>query len=123
MHIFFILMLGADCLVFVLLLLTLAQTISHAIEEGMFAPPLLSATVWVLAFFMIAIAGAFLNLRSTWAQARDRKPAATMKIAASLLAALVVGYFVLLEIPVSAIICIIVYQALNIIQDRLYRRR
>lgn len=123
MPIFFIITLGADGLVFVLLLLTLAQTILHAMEEGMFAPPYLSATLWVLAFFMAAIGSAFLNLRSTWAQARDRKPAATMKIAASLLAALVVGYFVLLEIPVSAIICIIVYQALNIIQDRLYRRR
>ena len=123
MPVFFIIMLGADSLVFALLLWTLAQTILHAIEKGMFTPPYLSAALWVLAFFMAAIACAFLNLLSTWAQARDRKPAATMKIAATLLAALVVGYFVLLGIPVSAIICIIIYQALNIIQDRLYRRR
>jgi len=123
MPVFFIITLGADFLVFVLLLLTLVKTISHAVEEGLLSSPFLSPTLWVLAFFMVAIVCAFLNLCSTWAQARDRNPAATMKIVAGLLAALVVGYFVLLEVQLSAIACIVAYQGLNIIQDRLYRRR
>ena len=121
--VFFILTLGFDALVFVLILVTCAKTVSHAVEEGLFSPPFLISTLCVMAAFVAVIVCAFLNFWSTWRQARDRNPAPALKITACVLAGLVSAYFLLLQISVLTILWIMAYQALNMVQDRLYRRR